>query len=112
MPMWDVGVCTRPARVERQLVRDGSPFPRWCPKERAADVDACHRWRGPGRGRHGEAAGRTGEQVRIVSRRGVGPDHPAVERIAADAADADRLSSITAGAAVLYNCANRLITAG
>jgi NAD(P)-dependent dehydrogenase (short-subunit alcohol dehydrogenase family) len=47
-----------------------------------------------------------GEQVRIVSRRGVGPDHPAVERIAADAADADRLSSITAGAAVLYNCAN------
>ena len=47
-----------------------------------------------------------GEQVRIVSRRGAGPDHPAVERIAADAADADRLSSITAGAAVLYNCAN------
>jgi uncharacterized protein YbjT (DUF2867 family) len=48
-----------------------------------------------------------GEQVRIVSRRGVGPDHPAVERIAADAADADRLSSITAGAVP-----TRLITAG
>ena len=29
-----------------------------------------------------------GEQVRIVSRRGVGPEHPAIERVAADAADA------------------------
>ena len=47
-----------------------------------------------------------GEQVRIVSRRGIGPEHPAIERVAADAADADRLSSLTAGAAALYNCAN------
>lgn len=42
-----------------------------------------------------------GEQVRIVSRRGIGPEHPAIERVAADAADADRLSSLTAGAAAL-----------
>jgi uncharacterized protein YbjT (DUF2867 family) len=47
-----------------------------------------------------------GEQVRIVSRRGFGPEHPAIERVAADAADADRLSTLTAGAAMLYNCAN------
>jgi nucleoside-diphosphate-sugar epimerase len=50
-------------------------------------------------------AGR-GEQVRILSRHGSGPEHPAIERIPADAADADRLSTLTAGAAVLYNCAN------
>jgi 2-polyprenyl-6-methoxyphenol hydroxylase-like FAD-dependent oxidoreductase len=47
-----------------------------------------------------------GEQVRILSRRGIGPLHPAIERVAADAADADRLSSLTAGAAALYSCAN------
>jgi nucleoside-diphosphate-sugar epimerase len=32
--------------------------------------------------------------------------HPAVERVAADASDAERLSELTEGAAVLYNCAN------
>ena len=47
-----------------------------------------------------------GEQVRILSRRGIGPEHPAIERVAADAADADRLSSLIAAAAALYNCAN------
>ena len=52
-------------------------------------------------------AGR-GEQVRMVSRRGGGPEHVAVERLAADAADADRLAALTTGAAVLYNCANPL----
>ncbi|MGC1212288.1 MAG: FAD-dependent monooxygenase, partial [Micromonospora sp.] len=31
-----------------------------------------------------------GERVRVVTRRGTGPEHPAVERVAADAADADR----------------------
>ena len=50
-------------------------------------------------------AGR-GEQVRVISRRGGGPEHPAIERVAADATDADRLSELTAGAAALYNCAN------
>ncbi|SBT51911.1 NAD-dependent epimerase/dehydratase family protein [Micromonospora auratinigra] len=47
-----------------------------------------------------------GERVRVVTRRGTGPDHPAVERVAADAADAERLGTLTEGAAALYNCAN------
>jgi nucleoside-diphosphate-sugar epimerase len=47
-----------------------------------------------------------GEQVRVVSRRGTGPDHPAIERVAADATDAERLTELTAGAVALYNCAN------
>ncbi|MGR6317237.1 NAD-dependent epimerase/dehydratase family protein [Micromonospora soli] len=47
-----------------------------------------------------------GERVRVVTRRGTGPEHPAVERTAADAADADRLAALTEGAAALYNCAN------
>ncbi|SIN33766.1 NAD-dependent epimerase/dehydratase family protein [Micromonospora cremea] len=47
-----------------------------------------------------------GEQVRVVSRRGTGPEHPAIERIAADAADAERLTALTTGAQALYNCAN------
>jgi len=49
-----------------------------------------------------------GERVRIVSRRGTGPEHATIERVAADAADADRLSSLAAGAVALYNCANPL----
>lgn len=49
-----------------------------------------------------------GEQVRIVTRRGGGPEHPAIERVAADATDAERLSVLTEGAAALYNCANPL----
>jgi nucleoside-diphosphate-sugar epimerase len=47
-----------------------------------------------------------GNDVRIVSRRGLGPKHPGVERVAADATDADRLSALAGGAAALYNCAN------
>ncbi|WP_346536521.1 NAD-dependent epimerase/dehydratase family protein [Micromonospora sp. DPT] len=47
-----------------------------------------------------------GERVRVVTRRGGGPEHPAVERVAADAADADRLTALTEGADALYNCAN------
>ncbi|MEV5765843.1 NAD-dependent epimerase/dehydratase family protein [Micromonospora sp. NPDC052213] len=47
-----------------------------------------------------------GERVRLVTRRGGGPEHPAVERIAADATDADRLTAAATGAAALYNCAN------
>lgn len=47
-----------------------------------------------------------GEQVRIVSRHGSGPEHPAIERVAADATDADRLAELTKGAAALYNCAS------
>jgi nucleoside-diphosphate-sugar epimerase len=47
-----------------------------------------------------------GEHVRIVSRRGTGPEHPAIERVAADATDSGRLSQLAAGAAALYNCAS------
>ncbi|MFE0463874.1 FAD-dependent monooxygenase [Kitasatospora sp. NPDC058965] len=47
-----------------------------------------------------------GEQVRVVSRRGAGPEHPGVERVVADATDVDRLSGLAEGADALYNCAN------
>ena len=47
-----------------------------------------------------------GEHVRIISRRGTGPEHPAIERVAADATDAERLTELTTGAAALYNCAS------
>jgi nucleoside-diphosphate-sugar epimerase len=49
-----------------------------------------------------------GEHVRVVSRRGTGPEHPGIELVAADATDAQRLTELTAGAAALYNCASPL----
>src|SRR5262245_22210423 len=49
-----------------------------------------------------------GERVRIVSRRGGGPEHPAIERVAADATHADHLAELSRDAAALYNCANPL----
>jgi nucleoside-diphosphate-sugar epimerase len=49
-----------------------------------------------------------GERVRVVSRRGAGPEHAAIERVTADATDAARLSELAAGAVALYNCANPL----
>jgi len=52
-----------------------------------------------------ELAGR-GERVRIVSRHGHGPAHPAIERVAADATDAEHLAKLAVGAVALYNCAN------
>jgi nucleoside-diphosphate-sugar epimerase len=47
-----------------------------------------------------------GERVRVITRSGRGPVHPAIELVAADATDTARLSDLTSGAAVLYNCAN------
>jgi nucleoside-diphosphate-sugar epimerase len=47
-----------------------------------------------------------GHTVRVVTRRGTGPERPEVERVAADATDADRLTTLTRGAVALYNCAN------
>ncbi|GIE96178.1 NAD-dependent epimerase/dehydratase family protein [Paractinoplanes rishiriensis] len=47
-----------------------------------------------------------GESVRMITRSGGGPEHPLIERVAADASDAGRLTELTAGAAALYNCAN------
>ena len=49
-----------------------------------------------------------GEQVRVVSRRGTGPQHPSIELVAADATDAERLTALATGAAALYNCASPL----
>jgi nucleoside-diphosphate-sugar epimerase len=49
-----------------------------------------------------------GEQVRIITRRGAGPEHPAIERVAADATDPDRLTELTGAAVALYNCASPL----
>jgi nucleoside-diphosphate-sugar epimerase len=47
-----------------------------------------------------------GEHVRIVSRHGSGPEHGLIERVAADATDAERLTALCQGAAALYNCAS------
>ncbi|MGP4110762.1 NAD-dependent epimerase/dehydratase family protein [Streptomyces sp. 4N509B] len=46
-----------------------------------------------------------GERVRVVTRRGLGPEHPLIERVAADASDAERLAELVDGATTLYNCA-------
>ncbi|AEV81629.1 NAD-dependent epimerase/dehydratase [Actinoplanes sp. SE50] len=47
-----------------------------------------------------------GERVRIVTRSGSGPEHALIERVAGDAADAQRLTELARGAEVVYNCAN------
>ncbi|MEV6978514.1 NAD-dependent epimerase/dehydratase family protein [Kitasatospora sp. NPDC093806] len=47
----------------------------------------------------------SGERVRLVTRRGTGPAHPGIERVAADATDADALTALVDGAASLINCA-------
>lgn len=47
-----------------------------------------------------------GEQVRIITRSGSGPEHASIERVRADATQADRLSELATGAAALYNCVN------
>lgn len=47
-----------------------------------------------------------GESVRLVTRTGSGPVHPRIERVAADATDADRLTWLTQGARAFYNCAS------
>ena len=47
-----------------------------------------------------------GARVLVVTRSGNGPDHPNIERIAADATDAGRLAAVASGAATIFNCAN------
>jgi nucleoside-diphosphate-sugar epimerase len=47
----------------------------------------------------------SGDQVRLVSRRGGGPSHPLVDLVAADANDPGALRDVAAGAATLINCA-------
>lgn len=47
-----------------------------------------------------------GHTVRVITRSGSGPVHPAIERVVADAADGEALLAAAGGAEVLYNCAN------
>jgi nucleoside-diphosphate-sugar epimerase len=47
-----------------------------------------------------------GHEVLLVSRSGSGPEIQGVRRVAADAADADRLTELATGAVALYNCVN------
>lgn len=49
---------------------------------------------------------KAGHRVRVITRRGGGAEHPAVEQVAADATDGARLSALAEGAAALYNCAS------
>ena len=51
-----------------------------------------------------------GHQVRVVTRSGSGPDHPAVEKVAADASGAETLRRLTVGATAVHNCANPTYT--
>ncbi|WP_112246337.1 NAD-dependent epimerase/dehydratase family protein [Kribbella monticola] len=45
-----------------------------------------------------------GEQVKVVTRSGAGPDHSRIEKVAADASDPTELSRIAAGADTLFSC--------
>jgi nucleoside-diphosphate-sugar epimerase len=47
-----------------------------------------------------------GDHVRLVTRRGTGPQHAGIELAAADATDAGQLTELATGAAALYNCAS------
>ncbi|MFE3028932.1 NAD-dependent epimerase/dehydratase family protein [Nocardia tengchongensis] len=62
-----------------------------------------------GAGPVGTAAARLlvarGDHVRVVTRRGSGPEHPNIELISADATDAAALLTHCAGATALYQCA-------
>ncbi|MER5865166.1 NAD-dependent epimerase/dehydratase family protein [Kitasatospora sp. NPDC002040] len=46
-----------------------------------------------------------GEHVRLVTRSGSGPEHPGIERVAADVTDPNRLTALLDGAHALVNCA-------
>ena len=48
----------------------------------------------------------SGKDVVVVTRSGSGPVLPNVERVSADAGDAERLGELAAGADVIYNCVN------
>lgn len=47
-----------------------------------------------------------GHDVRVVTRRGLGPHGEGIRRVATDATDVDGLAGAARGADVLYNCAN------
>lgn len=47
-----------------------------------------------------------GDHVRLVTRRGTGPQQPGIELVAADATDSGQLTELATGVAALYNCAS------
>jgi len=47
-----------------------------------------------------------GDDVLIATRSCSGPVHRAIQRVGADASDADRMAELSAGAVAVYNCAN------
>ena len=47
-----------------------------------------------------------GESVRIITRGGSGPEHPLIDRVAADASNPARLTELAHGAKVIYHAAN------
>ncbi len=51
-----------------------------------------------------------GGAVRLVTRSGSGPDHPSVQKVAADASDADRMRALAADTVAVYNCAGPAYT--
>ncbi len=51
-----------------------------------------------------------GQEVRLVTRSGSGPDHPGVQKVAADASDADRMRALATGTVAVHNCANPAYT--
>jgi nucleoside-diphosphate-sugar epimerase len=48
----------------------------------------------------------SGQDVRVITRRGAGPDDPRIERVRADASDPDALRPLVSGAAALYDAAS------
>ncbi len=48
----------------------------------------------------------SGHEVKVVTRSGTGPEHPLVQRVRLNAADALALVEVCAGAVAVYNCAN------
>ena len=49
---------------------------------------------------------RDGHHVRLLSRRGTGPDHALIERVTGDASNAVTVERHATGTAALFNCAN------
>ncbi|MEV6714721.1 NAD-dependent epimerase/dehydratase family protein [Lentzea sp. NPDC051208] len=47
-----------------------------------------------------------GHNVRIITRSGSGPEHPLIDRVAADASDPSALTELSRGAGAIYHCAN------
>jgi nucleoside-diphosphate-sugar epimerase len=47
-----------------------------------------------------------GHHVRLLSRRGTGPEHPLIENVAGDASDAGVVAQASKGTDAIFNCAN------